>query len=62
MKKRIIVVLLCLAGIAALTACEPDPVGEDRGTATATTTSQIGGFVIEEYAPGYDEEWTDING
>ena len=58
MKKKLIAALLLAgAALSLLTACEPDPVNEERGA--TTTTRKVGGFVIEDNAPGYDMEWDD---
>lgn len=56
--KKLTALLLAAAAVAILTGCEPDPIDRDREA--ATTTSRIGGFIIEEYAPGYDEEWSEV--
>ena len=56
--KKLTALLLAAAAAAMLTGCKPDPIDQDRDA--ATTTSRIGGFIIEEYAPGYDEEWNEV--
>ena len=38
--------------------CNPDPIDQEREA--ETTTSYVGGFIIEEYAPGYDMEWDEV--
>ena len=59
MRNRIIAsLMLGIVAATILTGCNPDPIDQDREQ--ATTTERIGGFVIEEYAPGYDEDWSDI--
>ncbi len=50
--------MLAGAALSLLTACEPDPVDEERGA--TTTTGKVGGFVIEDNAPGYGMEWDDV--
>lgn len=59
MKKKLIAALLFMsAALSLLTACNPDPIDQERGP--STTTKVVGGFVIEENAPGYDMEWDDM--
>lgn len=69
--KKIIMLIFTLAVIVSVSGCEP-PEKEAEFTTTATTTVQtttavsetttdrIGGFIIEEVAPGGDIEWEDI--
>lgn len=58
MKKRLIVAGCALCMTTALTACAPDDPEQDREP--VSTTSRIGGFIIEDEAPGYDQEWSSL--
>lgn len=56
--KKLTALLLAVAAAAMLTGCEPEPIDQERGA--ATTTSHVGGFIIEEYAPGFDDDWSSV--
>lgn len=56
--KRIFALLLIVAAVAMVSGCNPDPIDQEREA--ETTTSYVGGFIIEEYAPGYDMEWDEV--
>lgn len=62
MKYRKIFALLSAVIVALLmTGCDPDaPNDAGANSSTPSTTSMIGGFVIEEEAPGFDDEWYDV--
>lgn len=58
MNKRVIAAGCALCITTALTACAPDDPEQDRDP--VSTTSRIGGFIIEDEAPGYDQDWSSL--